>query len=177
MLPTQGNSKSTFHPDRAWATIEAKDGGIFRSDDGGESWRRTNKERTYRLRPFYYSTIFADPVDENTLYICNVGFHKSIDGGKTFERIRTPHGDHHDHWINPDNPKNMILGNDGGACITFNGGKTWSSQRNQPTAQFYRIITDHGGVLELGNREPHGVRVRITFPGAVVPAAAGTPGQ
>lgn len=138
-----GITISQANPNRIWASIEAEDGGIFRSDDGGKKWIRISSNRSVRTRPFYYSTIYADPQDENTLYICNVGFHKSVDGGKTYERIRTPHGDHHDHWINPGSPKIMINGNDGGACVTFNGGKTWTSQMNQPTAEFYRVTTDN----------------------------------
>ena len=138
-----GVTISPANPDRIWASIEAEDGGIYRSDDGGKKWTRISSNRSLRIRPFYYSTIYADPQDEDRLYICNVGFHKSDDGGKSYERIRTPHSDHHDLWINPDNQKIMINGNDGGACVTFNGGETWTSQMNQPTAEFYRVTTDN----------------------------------
>ncbi len=124
---------------------EAQDetkGGVYRSVDGGKSFTRINREHKLRQRAWYYNRIHADPSDENTVYISNVRFFKSIDGGKSFVRIRTPHSDHHALWINPDNPKIMVQGNDGGACVSLNGGKTWSTQYNQPTAEFYRLTID-----------------------------------
>jgi len=133
---------SEANPNRLYANIEAKNGGVFRSDDGGNSWKQTNKKRVTVARAWYYIEIFADPVNEDIVYVLNAPMLKSIDGGKTFQRISNPHTDQHDLWINPMNPKNIILGNDGGACITFNGGQSWSSQQNQPTAQFYRVIAD-----------------------------------
>lgn len=127
-----------------YANIEAEgeQGGVYRSNDGGQSWKQTSKDRVTVARAWYYIEIFADPQDENKVYVLNAPMLKSIDGGKTFENISNPHGDQHHLWINPDNPENIILSNDGGACVTFNGGKSWSSQQNQPTAQFYRVITD-----------------------------------
>lgn len=127
-----------------YANIEAagKEGGVYRSDDAGKSWRQTSKDRVTVARAWYYIEIFADPKDEDVVYVLNAPMLKSIDGGKTFQNISNPHGDQHHMWINPDQPNNIILSNDGGACITFNGGDTWSSQQNQPTAQFYRVITD-----------------------------------
>jgi photosystem II stability/assembly factor-like uncharacterized protein/uncharacterized protein YoxC len=125
-----------------YANIEAEKGGVFRSNDGGKSWTQTSSARVTITRAWYYIEIFADPVNENVVYVLNAPMLKSIDGGKTFARIANPHGDQHDLWINKDNPQNMILGNDGGGCISFNGGKSWSSQQNQPTAQFYRVIAD-----------------------------------
>ena len=136
---------SPANSDRVWALIEAEgdEGGVFRSDDGGDKWTRINGEANLRQRPWYYIHIYADPQDENTVYALNTGFYKSIDGGKTFDqRIRVPHGDNHDLWINPDNPENMINANDGGANVSFDGGGAWSSIRNQPTAEIYRVFVD-----------------------------------
>jgi photosystem II stability/assembly factor-like uncharacterized protein len=135
-------SVSPANPNRVYANIEAEKGGVFRSDDGGNSWQQTNSQRLTVGRAWYYIEIFADPVNPDLVYVLNSPFLKSIDGGKTFASIPIPHVDQHDLWINPQNPANMILGNDGGACITFNGGASWSTQGNQPTAQFYRIIAD-----------------------------------
>ena len=136
---------SAANPEVVYANIEAKGekGGVYRSDDGGQSWKQTSKARVTIARAWYYIEIFADPVDENKVYVLNAPVLKSIDGGKTFETISNPHGDQHHLWINPENTENIILSNDGGACVTFNGGQSWSSQQNQPTAQFYRVITDN----------------------------------
>lgn len=133
---------SPANPARVYANIEAEKGGVFRSDDGGKTWKQVNSDRITVARAWYYIEIFADPANADVVYVLNAPVLKSIDGGKTFTPVPNPHGDQHDLWINPANPQNMILANDGGACITFNGGKSWSSQRNQPTAQFYRVITD-----------------------------------
>lgn len=134
---------SRANPNRVYANIEAEKGGVFRSDDGGQSWIQTNSRRVTVARAWYYIEIFADPQDEETVYVLNDPVLKSIDGGKTFEEIHTAHSDQHDLWINPDAPNNFILANDGGACITFNGGQSWSTQDNQPTGQFYRVIADN----------------------------------
>jgi len=133
------------NPQRVYALIEAEHekGGLWRSDDGGETWALINGHRVLHSRAWYYIHITADPSDENTVWVLNVPLMKSIDGGATWEKISTPHSDHHDQWINPDNSLNMINGNDGGATITFDGGETWSSLMNQPTAQFYRVTTDN----------------------------------
>jgi photosystem II stability/assembly factor-like uncharacterized protein len=127
---------------RVWALVEAEEGGLFRSDDGGETWEKMSDERGLRTRPWYYMHIFADPKDPNTMWVLNEKCHKSVDGGKTFSRIPTPHGDHHDLWIDPNNPERIIIGHDGGACVSFNGSATWSSIYNQPTAEFYHVTTD-----------------------------------
>ncbi|MEM9408837.1 MAG: glycosyl hydrolase, partial [Acidobacteriota bacterium] len=119
------------------------EGGLYRSDDGGESWQLKNESRILWTRSWYYMHIAADPVDDDVVYVLNAPFMKSVDGGLTFEKKSTPHSDHHDHWINPDDNRNMINANDGGATITFDGGKSWSSLLNQPTAQFYRVNTDN----------------------------------
>jgi len=133
------------NPDRIYAIIEAEHGkgGLWRSDDAGKTWALMNGHRVLHTRAWYYIRVCADPLDENTVYVLNTGLMKSIDGGKTWEKENIPHGDLHDHWINPDNSQNMINANDGGATITFDGGKTWSSLMNQPTAQFYRVVTDN----------------------------------
>ncbi len=135
---------SPANPERVFANIEAAGdkGGVYRSDDAGKSWQQVTKDRATIARAWYYIEIFADPVDQNTVYVLNAGMLKSIDGGRSFRPIRNPHSDQHHLWINPDNNQNMILANDGGACVSFNGGGSWSTQQNQPTAQFYRVITD-----------------------------------
>lgn len=140
-----GLDVSASNPSRVYAIVEAEldKGGLYRSDDGGETWELMNGDRILWSRAWYYCHLKADPLDENTVYVLNAPFMKSIDGGKTFEKKTTPHGDHHDHWINPQVSDNMINGNDGGATITFDGGESWSSIMNQPTAQFYRVITDN----------------------------------
>jgi photosystem II stability/assembly factor-like uncharacterized protein len=140
-----GVDVSASNPSRLYAIVEAMpgEGGLYRSDNGGASWKLENGDRILWARSWYYMHIAADPVDENVVYVLNAPFMKSIDGGVTFEKKSTPHGDHHDHWINPDDNQNMINANDGGATITFDGGKSWSSLSNQPTAQFYRVNTDN----------------------------------
>ena len=138
-----GVTVSPANPERVWAIIEAEDGGVFRSDDGGQTWLRVNEDRQLRQRAWYYSRIYADPEDADTVYVLNVSFHKSIDGGRTYSSIRVPHGDCHDLWIDPQNSKRMILGNDGGACVSTNGGLSWTTLDNQPTGQFYHVITDN----------------------------------
>jgi len=139
-----GVAVSPAKPGRAWAIIEAEgdEGGLYRTDDGGDSWSQVNSERILIARSWYYMHIFADPNDENTVFVLNAPFMKSIDGGKTFERVETPHGDNHYLWINQDNSDWMVNANDGGANVSFDGGTTWSRQDNQPTAQFYRVNTD-----------------------------------
>jgi photosystem II stability/assembly factor-like uncharacterized protein len=137
-----GIAVSPANPDRVWAIVEADEGGVFRSDDAGETWRRVNSDRKLRQRAWYYTHIYADPANEETVYVLNVGFYKSGDGGKTFDtRISVPHGDNHDLWIAPDDPNRMINANDGGANVSFNGGEGWTRQDNQPTAQMYHVTT------------------------------------
>lgn len=131
------------NPKRLYAIVEAEKGGLYRSDNGGKSWTLMNDTNILKARAWYYNHIKVDPNDENTLYVMNVQLHQSIDGGKTFQIKSIPHSDTHDMWINPSNSKNMINANDGGATVTFDGGKSWSSLYNQPTAQFYRVITDN----------------------------------
>jgi photosystem II stability/assembly factor-like uncharacterized protein len=137
-----GLAVSPAKPSRVWALIEAEDGGLYRSDDYGDTWRLVNGGAELRGRPFYYSHVFADPQDPDRLYVLNFNMWKSTNGGATFTQIHTPHGDNHALWIDPANPERMIEGNDGGACVSLNGGRTWSSIYNQPTAQFYHVTTD-----------------------------------
>ena len=138
-----GVALSPADPDRVWAIVEHDEGGVFRSDDGGETWTRTNDERKLRQRAFYYTRIYADPQDADVVYVLNTAFYKSTDGGETFDTtIRVPHGDNHDLWIAQSDPQRMINANDGGANVSWNGGTTWTEQ-DFPTAQFYRVTTTH----------------------------------
>ena len=137
-----GVSVSAVDPSVVYAIIEAKEGGVFRSNDGGETWRRINSERKLRQRAWYYSRIFADPQDVDTVYVLNVSFWRSKDGGKTYESISTPHGDHHDLWLDPTDSRRMVIGDDGGAQVSLNRGESFSTYYNQPTAQFYRVTVD-----------------------------------
>jgi len=140
-----GISVSRANPERVFAVIEAegKKAGVYRSDNAGEKWQQVNKNRINVARSWYYMEIFADPQNEDLVYVLNAPVMKSIDGGKTFTNLPTPHGDNHDLWIHPENSRIMINSNDGGANISNNAGRSWSTQRNQPTAQFYRVITDN----------------------------------
>ncbi len=138
-----GVTVSPARQGRVWAIVEAEDGALFRSDDGGETWERTCDDRGLRQRPWYYQHLQADPVDAETVWVLNVRLWRSHDGGRTFARVAIPHGDNHDLWIDPRDPRRMIEGNDGGACVTFTGGDSWSSIYNQPTAEFYHVTTDN----------------------------------
>lgn len=138
-----GVSASAAQRDLVYAIIEAQDGGVFRSTDGGETWTKTNEQRDLRQRAWYYSRIHADTQEPDTVYVLNVQFHKSVDGGTSFETIRVPHVDNHGMWIDPDDNQRMVQSNDGGANVSFNGGATWSTQDNQPTAQFYHVTVDN----------------------------------
>jgi photosystem II stability/assembly factor-like uncharacterized protein len=137
-----GVAVSPVDPERVWALVEADDGGLFRSDDGGKTWARTSEDRNLRQRAWYYTRVYAGPKNKDEVFVVNVQLLRSGDGGKTFQALRTPHGDHHDLWIDPAEPGRMIVGDDGGAQVTMNGGALWSTYHNQPTAQFYRVTTD-----------------------------------
>jgi len=143
LLGRIGVSVSGADSDRVYAIIEAKDSGLYRSDDGGESWTKVGDDGRIRQRPWYYCHVFADPKSADIVYVLNTGLLRSTDGGKSFALLPAPHGDHHALWIDPTNPERMINGNDGGATITTDGGKTWTTQENQPTAQFYHVTTDN----------------------------------
>ncbi len=157
-----GVDVSASNPENLYAIIEAEKGGVFRSRDGGDTWEKVNEERKLRQRAWYYSRIYADPKDEESVYVLNVRFQRSKDGGKTFSEVSTPHGDNHDLWIDPQDPLRMIESNDGGANVTYDGGKTWSTQSNQPTAQMYRVSTDHAFPYRLlgGQQDNSAVRIR-----------------
>ena len=130
-------------PKIVYAIVQAQHGGVFRSDDGGASWKRVNRSWSLRQRAFYYMAIYADPKDPNTVYAPNVdALWVSHDGGKSFAKLHTPHGDNHIVWINPNDTKVLLEGNDGGATVSTDGGKTWSEEHNQPTGQFYHVALD-----------------------------------
>ncbi len=136
-----GITVSPADSDRLWAVVEANEGGVFRSDDGGATWERTNAERKIRQRHFYYSRIYADPLDRDTVYALNVDFWKSTDGGTTFDiEIEVPHGDNHDLWLDPNDPRRMCNSNDGGGNVSINGGETWTEQ-DFVTTQLYHVTT------------------------------------
>ena len=137
-----GIAVSPADPQRVWANIEADKGGVYRSDNGGRTWTRTSGNRVTRARAWYYTQVTADPQNPNTVYVINAPLLRSIDGGRTFQRVDQAHGDNHALWINPHNDLNMINANDGGAAITFDGGRSWSTENNQPTGQFYRVNAD-----------------------------------
>ena len=139
-LGRMGIAVSATDSSRLYAQVEADDGGFFASDDAGATWRLVSGNRALRQRAFYYSRVFADPKAKETVYVLNVGFNKSVDGGKTWTTLRPPHGDNHDLWIAPDDPKRMIEANDGGANVSVNGGETWTGQ-TFPTAQLYHVTT------------------------------------
>ena len=138
-----GVTVSPANSNRLWCIIEAKEGGVFRSDDAGDTWVKVSENRELRQRAWYYSRIYADTKDTAKVYVLNVGFWRSDDGGKNYERIRTPHGDHHDLWISSNDPERMAIADDGGGQVTYDAGENWTTYYNQPTAQFYRVTTDH----------------------------------
>jgi len=140
---------------------EKEQGGLFVSENAGKSWNRISKDHRLVQRAWYYIEATADPVDENTVYVLSSPAIKSTDGGKTWQNFRAPHGDYHQLWINPNNNKNMIVSNDGGAAVSFNGGKTWSSENNQPTAQFYRVNADNSFPFNLYGGQQDNTSVRI----------------
>ena len=137
-----GVTVSPANPDRIWALVEHETGGVYRSDDSGKSWTLVNSDRKLQQRAWYYARIYADPKDPDTVYALNTSFYKSIDGGKTFNSIAVKHGDCHDLWINPENTSILLQTNDGGAHVSLNGGETWSTLDNQPTAEIYRVTVD-----------------------------------
>jgi photosystem II stability/assembly factor-like uncharacterized protein len=161
-----GLTVSPANPDRVWALIEAEDGGVFRSDDAGKTWKKMNDQRKLRQRAWYYGRIFADPKDPDRVYATNVNFFRSDDGGKTWNPIGVPHGDNHDLWISGSDPLRMIEANDGGATITTNGGKNWSTEDNQPTAQFYRVALDDDFPYNAYGAQQDNTTVKIATRGA-----------
>ncbi|MCG8459325.1 MAG: hypothetical protein MI919_23865, partial [Holophagales bacterium] len=163
-----GVAVSPAEPERVWAIVEAEKGGLYRSDDGGKSWKLLNDARLLQTRSWYYMHVFAHPQNAEVVWVLNAPALRSIDGGKSFQIVRTPHGDNHDMWIHPHDPRYMINANDGGANVSTNAGATWSVQTNQPTAQFYRVAVDdlhpynvYGGqqdhsAIRIQSRSTHG---------------------
>ncbi len=156
-----GVAVSPKNTDRVWAIIENKDGGVFRSEDGGDTWKKINSDRSLRQRAWYYTRIYADTEDEDMVYVLNVRYHRSKDGGKTFSPYVAPHGDHHDLWIDPSDNQRMIIGDDGGAQVSFDAGENWSTYNNQPTSQFYRVTTDNSFPYRIYGAQQDNSTVRI----------------
>jgi len=155
-----GVAVSPVNPNRVWAIVEAKEGGLYRSDDGGDNWQRTSNNPNILQRPWYYNRVYADSQNEDTVYVLNVGVNKSADGGRSFTNVGTPHGDNHDLWIAPNDSSRMIEGNDGGANVSTNGGKSWTEQ-DQPTAQFYRVALDNDFPYNIYGAQQDNSTVRI----------------
>lgn len=165
-----GVAASPAQAGRVWALVEAEDGALFRSDDYGETWERVCDNPDLRRRPWYYMHIYADPQNADTVWVLTLNCWKSIDGGKSFEAIPTPHGDNHGLWIDPRDSNRIIEGNDGGACITFDGGRSWSTILNQPTAQFYHVTTDEKVPYNVYGSQQDNFAMRvpsISFEGAI----------
>ena len=161
-LGKMGITVSPVNSNRVWAIVEHKEkGGLYRSEDGGETWAQVNSERKLRQRAWYYTRVYADTQDENIVYVLNVRYHKSTDGGKTFQTYNAPHGDHHDLWISPENNHRMIIGDDGGAQVSNDQGENWSTYGNQPTAQFYRVTTDNAFPYRIYAAQQDNSTVRI----------------
>jgi photosystem II stability/assembly factor-like uncharacterized protein len=156
-----GVSVSPINPERVWAIVEAGEGGVYLSDDGGENWERRNQDRSLRQRAWYYSRIYADTQDEDKVYVVNVSYHVSTDGGRTFKSRNAPHGDHHDLWIAPENSDRMIIGDDGGGQISYDAGQNWSTYHNQPTSQFYRVTTDDSFPYRIYGAQQDNSAIRI----------------
>ncbi len=156
-----GISIAPSNTDILYAIVESKKGGLYKSIDAGKSWTKQNDESKIRQRGWYFNKVFADPKNENIVYIHNVELYKSIDGGKTLQTIRTPHVDHHNMWIDPEDPNRMIIANDGGAQISFDGGQNWSTYLNQATGQFYRVTTDNHFPYHILGCQQDNTSVRI----------------
>lgn len=161
VLGIMGITVSPKNSNRLYAIIENEKGGVYTSKDAGQSWELVNEDRNLRQRAWYYSRIFADPQQEETIYVLNVSYHKSTDGGKTFKGANAPHGDHHDLWIDPANNQRMIIADDGGAQISEDGGANWSTMMNQPTSQFYRVTTDNSFPYRIYGAQQDNSTVRI----------------
>lgn len=149
------------NPDKVYALIENKDGGMFVSNNAGETWTLTSSDNNIRQRAWYYTKVFVDPKNDNLVYAPNVELMRSRDGGKTFQAINTPHGDHHDLWMDPEDGNRMIVADDGGAQISFDGGTNWSTYMNQPTAQIYRVTTDNSFPYRILGAQQDNSTIRI----------------
>jgi photosystem II stability/assembly factor-like uncharacterized protein len=156
-----GVAVAPSNPEKVYAIIENANGGMFVSNDAGETWTLTSNDNNIRQRAWYYTKVFVDPKNENTVYAPNVGFMRSRDGGRTFQSIRTPHGDHHDLWIDPDDANRMVVADDGGAQVSFDGGENWSTYMNQPTVQIYRVSTDNSFPYRILGAQQDNSTIRI----------------
>jgi photosystem II stability/assembly factor-like uncharacterized protein len=161
LLGIMGITISPKNSNRLYSIIENENGGVFTSKDAGKTWEKVNEDRSLRQRAWYYTRIFADSQDEETVYVLNVSYQKSTDGGKTFKGANAPHGDHHDLWIDPQNNQRMIIADDGGAQVSEDGGANWSTYMNQPTAQFYRVTTDNSFPYRIYGAQQDNSTVRI----------------
>ncbi len=168
-----GVAVAPSNTDKVYAIIENKDGGLYSSADGGESWTLASNDNNIRQRAWYYTKVYVDPKNENKVYCPNVGFMVSTDGGRTFKSISTPHGDHHDLWIDPEDGNRMIVADDGGAQISFDGGSNWSTYLNQPTAQVYRVSTDNAFPYRIlsGQQDNSAFRIRSRTYGSAITAS------
>jgi photosystem II stability/assembly factor-like uncharacterized protein len=162
LLGIIGVAVAASNPDRVYAIVESEKGGLLKSDDGGETWTNVSTDQNIRQRAWYFSKIFVDPKNADIVYALNVQFWKSTDGGKIFKSISTPHGDHHDLWIDPEDGNRMVIADDGGAQVSFDGGSNWSTYQNQPTAQFYRVSTDNHFPYRILGAQQDNTTVRIT---------------
>jgi photosystem II stability/assembly factor-like uncharacterized protein len=160
MIGKVGITVSPANPERIWALVEAEDGGVFRSDNAGRTWTKVNEDRRLRQRAWYYTRIYADPKNADVIYVLNVQFFRSNDGGRTYATLPTPHSDNHDLWIAPDDPNRMVQSNDGGSNVSFNGGRSWTEQ-DQPTAQFYRVALDNDFPYNIYGAQQDNSTVRI----------------
>lgn len=156
-----GVAVAPSNPEKVYAIIENANGGLFKSEDAGETWTLTSNDNNIRQRAWYYTKVYVDPKNENLVYCPNVNFMKSTDGGRTFQSVNTPHGDHHDLWIDPEDGKRMIVADDGGAQVSFDGGNNWSTMDNQPTGQFYRVTTDNAVPYRILGAQQDNSTVRI----------------
>ena len=156
-----GVAISPVNSKRIWVMVEADNGGLFRSDDGGNNWEKVNSNRALRQRAWYYTRIYADTQNEDKVFVLNVSYGVSTDGGKTFTLKNAPHGDHHDLWIDPNNNMRMVMADDGGAQVSNDGGNNWSTYFNQPTAQFYRVSTDNSFPYRIYGAQQDNSTVRI----------------
>lgn len=156
--------------DKLYAIIENEKGGLYASEDGGKTWNLRSSDNNIRQRAWYYTRVFVDPFNENIVYCPNVAFNVSRDGGRTFTTLRTPHGDHHDLWIDPKDPRRMIVADDGGGQVSFDGGMNWSTMMNQPTAQIYRVSADNAFPYRImsGQQDNSAFRIRSRTYGAAI---------
>ena len=161
-----GITVSPVDSNRIWTIIEASDGGVFRSDDAGKTWEKVNENRALRQRAWYYSRIYADTQNKDKVYVMNVSYGVSTDGGRSFTLKDAPHGDHHDLWIDPNNNNRMAIADDGGAQISNDGGNNWTTYYNQPTAQFYRVTTDNQFPYRIYGAQQDNTTVRINHRGS-----------